>query len=320
VGAKTSKLRCVRGVERLQPPRRHADAAGGRAGSGRAASRLRLRPTLFVESIATALVQLGHERTGSGPSRQPSCAAIRNLDRIRWAPEPEDRDSHPGIFLERATVARFASRAHPAPVRTRPRLSADPAPRRPHGSIPDTGGHSASTRVSGRVGRSGRCAQAPQRAGADSLPRRSSRTRTCAAGRGSRLARRRHDGPVVRDDELVRDLVADGLARAATPQHVETLLPPAGQAFTNDARRSRATWALFTLRYVGSTVAELVARYPHPGALARRAGDGWVFPALRSLESRGLVWRQRGHYRLTRRGRDELAMGRALARLLVGAT
>jgi hypothetical protein len=30
---------------------------------------------------------------------------------------------------------------------------------------------------------------------------------------------------VVRDDELVRDLVADGLAGAAPPQHVETLLP-----------------------------------------------------------------------------------------------
>jgi len=63
----------------------------------------------------------------------------------------------------------------------------------------------------------------------------------------------------------------------------------------------------------------LVTRYPHPKALARRARDGWVFAALRSLESRGLVWRQHGQYRLTRRGRDELTMGRALARLLVRA-
>jgi len=64
----------------------------------------------------------------------------------------------------------------------------------------------------------------------------------------------------------------------------------------------------------------LVAAYPQPTALARRAGDAGVFPALRSLESRGLVWRRRGLYRLTRRGRDELAMSRTVARLLLRAT
>jgi hypothetical protein len=39
---------------------------------------------------------------------------------------------------------------------------------------------------------------------------------------------------VVRDDELVRDLIADGSARAAPPQHVETLLPSTAPMFAND--------------------------------------------------------------------------------------
>ena len=60
----------------------------------------------------------------------------------------------------------------------------------------------------------------------------------------------------------------------------------------------------------------VVHRYPHPTALARHVRDGRVFGALRGLEERGLVTRRRGHYRLTRRGRDELAMSRALTRLL----
>jgi DNA-binding PadR family transcriptional regulator len=60
----------------------------------------------------------------------------------------------------------------------------------------------------------------------------------------------------------------------------------------------------------------LVLRYPHPTALARHARDGSVFPALRRLEACGLVFRKRGQYRLTRRGRDELAAVRALALLL----
>ena len=56
----------------------------------------------------------------------------------------------------------------------------------------------------------------------------------------------------------------------------------------------------------------LVERYPHRVALARRARDGSVFVALLRLEARGLLWRTRDHYRLTRRGRDELAVLRAL--------
>jgi DNA-binding PadR family transcriptional regulator len=60
----------------------------------------------------------------------------------------------------------------------------------------------------------------------------------------------------------------------------------------------------------------LVARYPHPIALARHARDGTMFVALRRLEARELVTRRRGLYRLTRRGRHELALARALARLV----
>jgi DNA-binding PadR family transcriptional regulator len=60
----------------------------------------------------------------------------------------------------------------------------------------------------------------------------------------------------------------------------------------------------------------LVLRYPHPTALARQARDGRIFPALRRLERRGLVTRRRGQYRLTLRGRHELAMTRAVTRLL----
>ncbi len=60
----------------------------------------------------------------------------------------------------------------------------------------------------------------------------------------------------------------------------------------------------------------LVARYPHPVALGRHVRDGSVFGALRVLEARGLVTKRRGLYRLTRRGNGELAIGRAVARLL----
>jgi DNA-binding PadR family transcriptional regulator len=59
----------------------------------------------------------------------------------------------------------------------------------------------------------------------------------------------------------------------------------------------------------------LVLRYSHPTALARRVRDGSVIAALRRLEDRGLVRRARGSYRLTARGRDELAMIRRLALL-----
>jgi DNA-binding PadR family transcriptional regulator len=60
----------------------------------------------------------------------------------------------------------------------------------------------------------------------------------------------------------------------------------------------------------------LVCRYPNPTALARKVQDGAVFAGLRSLECRGFVTRHRDHYRLTRRGRDRLAMARAIARLV----
>jgi DNA-binding IclR family transcriptional regulator len=60
----------------------------------------------------------------------------------------------------------------------------------------------------------------------------------------------------------------------------------------------------------------LVARYPHLTALARNTRCEAVYPGLRTLERRGFVRRDRDQYRLTRRGRDELAMARAIARLL----
>ena len=59
----------------------------------------------------------------------------------------------------------------------------------------------------------------------------------------------------------------------------------------------------------------LVALYPHPTAVARCVRDASLFPALRRLEANGFLWRQRGVYRLTRRGRNELTMTRALIRL-----
>jgi DNA-binding PadR family transcriptional regulator len=60
----------------------------------------------------------------------------------------------------------------------------------------------------------------------------------------------------------------------------------------------------------------LVLRFPHPTALARHERDGRVFAALRRLEASGLVTRRRGLYRLTRRGRHELELTRAVTRLL----
>jgi DNA-binding PadR family transcriptional regulator len=59
----------------------------------------------------------------------------------------------------------------------------------------------------------------------------------------------------------------------------------------------------------------LVATYPHPTALARRVRDGSTFVGLRRLEARGYIRRRRGLYRLTVRGRDELALTMALLRL-----
>jgi DNA-binding PadR family transcriptional regulator len=62
-------------------------------------------------------------------------------------------------------------------------------------------------------------------------------------------------------------------------------------------------------------VLSLVAQYPHRIALARRVRDGSLFPVLRRLEARGFLWRQHDRYRLTRRGRAELALARALIRV-----
>ena len=60
----------------------------------------------------------------------------------------------------------------------------------------------------------------------------------------------------------------------------------------------------------------MVFRYPHPKALARKAQHGAVIACLRLLERRGLVKCYRDHYRLTRRGRNELAMALAISRLV----
>jgi hypothetical protein len=62
----------------------------------------------------------------------------------------------------------------------------------------------------------------------------------------------------------------------------------------------------------------LIRRYPHPAALARNAAGTPLFPVLRRLERAGLVTRRDGLYRLTARGRSELALdlelGRCVAR------
>ena len=63
----------------------------------------------------------------------------------------------------------------------------------------------------------------------------------------------------------------------------------------------------------------MVLRYPHRTALARKARNGAVVADLRSLEHRGLVKRYRDHYRLTRRGRNELAMALDISRLVLRA-
>jgi DNA-binding PadR family transcriptional regulator len=63
----------------------------------------------------------------------------------------------------------------------------------------------------------------------------------------------------------------------------------------------------------------LVARYPHPVALARRVGGAALVPGLRRLERAGLVARRRGLYLVTERGRRELEFQRALCRTVVRA-
>jgi DNA-binding PadR family transcriptional regulator len=59
----------------------------------------------------------------------------------------------------------------------------------------------------------------------------------------------------------------------------------------------------------------LVARYPHPVALARRAGSS-LYAGLQRLEACGLVTTRQGSYRLTGRGCRELELQRALARVV----
>jgi hypothetical protein len=63
----------------------------------------------------------------------------------------------------------------------------------------------------------------------------------------------------------------------------------------------------------------LVVRYPHPTALGRHARDTSLFAGLRRLERQGLVVRRRGSYRLTQRGRHELWLAHAVARLVASA-
>jgi hypothetical protein len=63
-------------------------------------------------------------------------------------------------------------------------------------------------------------------------------------------------------------------------------------------------------------VLALVARYPHPSALARRAADATVFEGIRRLQAQGLVTRRGGLYRLTRHGAREDAVSKSLARLV----
>jgi DNA-binding PadR family transcriptional regulator len=56
----------------------------------------------------------------------------------------------------------------------------------------------------------------------------------------------------------------------------------------------------------------LLLRYPDPVAIARRVSGASLQPGLRRLEQRGYVIRRRGAYRVTRRGRAELELTRAL--------
>jgi hypothetical protein len=63
-------------------------------------------------------------------------------------------------------------------------------------------------------------------------------------------------------------------------------------------------------------VLSLVARYPHPSALARRAGDAALFDGIRRLQATGLVYRRDGLYRLTGQGAREHALSQAIGRLV----
>ncbi len=60
----------------------------------------------------------------------------------------------------------------------------------------------------------------------------------------------------------------------------------------------------------------LVMRYPHRRALARHVRDGSIFGFLVCLEARGLIRRSGEEYRVTRAGRSELDLTRALTKLI----
>jgi len=76
-------------------------------------------------------------------------------------------------------------------------------------------------------------------------------------------------------------------------------------------RRGQLRWSMSEAKLLS-----IVWRYPHPRALARHARDDPVFDGLHRLEADGLVRRERGEYRLTRVGKHELAMARAVSSLI----
>jgi hypothetical protein len=83
---------------------------------------------------------------------------------------------------------------------------------------------------------------------------------------------------------------------------------------SDDRTSRRLRWIMSEAR-----VLSLVARYPNPAALARRAGGADVFDAIRRLQTNGLVYRRGGVYRLTRAGAREHALDRAVGRLVARA-
>lgn len=56
----------------------------------------------------------------------------------------------------------------------------------------------------------------------------------------------------------------------------------------------------------------LIARYPHPVAVARRVGAPGLQIGLRRLEEHGFLTRRDGLYRVTDRGRNALSFRRSL--------
>jgi hypothetical protein len=82
--------------------------------------------------------------------------------------------------------------------------------------------------------------------------------------------------------------------------------------------RGRAIWLRWGMSEI--RLLFLVHRYQRPAALVRHVGCDSVFESLHGLEARGLVRRQRGQYRLTRRGRSELRVAWSFGRLLAGVS